>query len=71
MEKQKATEQRYEIKTIEVDMICPKCGKGQMRPYGLPQGKWHNHLCNQTMCNYQEQFELKKYPYQLIERVAL
>jgi hypothetical protein len=59
-------EERKEVKTIKVDYLCPKCGKGYLRPTGQvfttnpPQ---YPHRCNNPECDYGETFMGIAYPY--------
>lgn len=58
------SEERREVKTFEVDMICDKCGKGFMRPAGnivlATYPIQYPHEC--TNCGNRENYT-KKYPY--------
>ena len=56
-------ETRKELKTIEVDYKCPKCGKGKLRPTGkklLSHPPKYPHKC--TECDHKETF-INTYPY--------
>lgn len=61
---------RYEVKTIQVDHVCPRldCG-GLLRPTGKIYGdynKIYQHECN--ICNYRETFNVE-YPYLVHEKI--
>jgi hypothetical protein len=57
---------KKEVKTIQVDYLCPACGKGNLRPTGNTLFTYpasYQHICNNTTtCCYSETFD-KKYPY--------
>lgn len=55
-----------EVRPIQVDYQCPKCGIGFLRPTGVcytsnpPQ---YPHVCNNPDCEYSENIWSKTYPY--------
>ena len=56
-------EERKEVKTIEVDFICPKCDYGKLRPTGIVLDTYpqmYQHKC--TECDYTTKFSIQ-YPY--------
>ena len=64
-------EQKREVKTMQVDYICPKCEVGNLRPllnalmtYPIK----YPHQCN--VCNYYEVFSIQ-YPYLEYETINL
>ena len=54
-----------EVKVTQVDYKCPKCKRGRLRPTGsaLLSRPPYLHKCNNTVCDYEETFESKIYPY--------
>ena len=56
-------ETKHEVKMIEVDFLCPKCEKGNLRPNGnvswLSDPPQFPHKCNS--CDYEQTFTVK-YP---------
>ena len=64
-------ETKREVKTYEVDMVCPKCDIGLMRPMGnivlTSYPIQYPHQC--TLCGYEENY-LITYPYTTTERIG-
>jgi len=58
-------ETKSEVKTIQIDYLCPKCEKGFLRPTGLVLNSYppqYPHSCNNINCDYKETFNVC-YPY--------
>lgn len=64
-------EKRKEVKTIEVDFVCPICDYGKLRPTGIVLDTYpvqFPHNCNQ--CDYTQTFSIQ-YPYLEYETINL
>jgi hypothetical protein len=67
---------KHEIKTYDVDCICPNCKKGKMRPFGKATKtfivKWsvvQTHMC--SLCEFKADVIDRSYPCTITERVLV